>query len=202
MFQPPCSKTFPLRSTARYCQSSTELPSSDHCIYKGITKSPTCIGSLFIRTSHEKKLQDDPRHRELHPILALPLCGSYQEIVRLVLQLVTPRLALYLTRHPRRLLLQLLSKTLPPKTRQDTKQQYRHQASPSAASLEPTSSKNSRLAPKDSAGCVASYSCLVASRALPVLPAAPPRHRPGASTQSSDLHTIQFCHLTACRDLA
>lgn len=212
MFQPPDSETFPLRPTPRYCQSSTDLPSSNHCIHKGSTK----IASSHWFVVHpditrKKTLQDVPRHRELHPVLDLPLCGSYQEIIGLVVQLVTPRLALYLTRHLRRLCYRQPCSSFSParclpreKARQDTKPQHRHQASPLAASLQPTSSKNSRLAPKATRRAVShrTLSCLTASRALPVLSAVPPRHRPGASTQSSDLHTIQFCHLTACRDLA
>lgn len=155
---------------------------------------------MFVRTSHEKLLKRPSP--SLHPVFDLPLCGSYQETDRLILQLVTPRLALYLTQHPLRLLLsavllQLLSSTLPPKARQDTKQQHRHQASSLRLARIADSPPKARQAVSHRIP-----SCLAASRALPVLPAAPPRHRPGVSTQSSDLHKIQFCHLTACRDLA
>ncbi|PTB78648.1 hypothetical protein M440DRAFT_1198869 [Trichoderma longibrachiatum ATCC 18648] len=73
----------------------------------------------------------------------------------------------------------------------------------------PPSSKNSRFPPlllpsQESAGCVASYSCFAASRALPVLPAASPRHFGlGYIPQRSDVHTGYVSATSpTCRGLA
>jgi hypothetical protein len=213
VFQPPDSETFPLRPTPRYCQSPTQLPSSNHCIHKGSTKLLTRIGSLFIRTSHEKKkiLQVVPSPSS---VTSCPRSAS----LRLLSRDSRARLAAY---HPKprplfnsassspllsTVLLQLLSSSLPPKkkARQDTKQQHRHQALPLAASLQPTPSRNSRLAPKRLARlCRIVYLAASQLRALyPSFLQCLQDIGSGANTQSSDLHTIQFCHLTACRDLA
>lgn len=186
MFQPPCSKTFPLRPTAKILPNRQLNSLRQTTAY---TKaSPYCFLALArCLSGHSTKNSKTS--------LAIVTSGLRFASLRLLLRDSQARLAACQPKaHP--LFKPASSSPFAVGGPASASLQHaasegktRHQTATSSSSLEPASRKNSRLAPKGSAGCVASYSCLAASRALPVLPAAPPRHRPGVSTQSSDLHT-------------
>lgn len=165
VFQPSDSETFPLRPTPRYCQSSTQILSSNHCIHKGSAKSLTRIDSLFIRTSHEKKILPDVPSPSR--VTSYPRSAS----LRLLSRDSRAHLAAC---HPKTrplfnsassspllsaVLLQLLSSSLPPKKRQGKTPSsnivIKRCSWPQASSLRPARIADSP--PKDTPGCVASY---------------------------------------------
>ncbi|TFB03976.1 hypothetical protein CCMA1212_004057 [Trichoderma ghanense] len=158
----------------RYRRLSPWTSPPRRCPHKGPQHRFLALGSHS--PGHRTRISKTPCHRALHPVLDLPLCGSGTN--RPFPAPHHSEARSYLNSAP--------SSSSSPSAGSSLSIHSSHDLLPAiqvrvvidiAHNSLPPSSKNSRFPlPQESAGCVASYSCFAASCALPVFPAAPPRH--------------------------
>jgi hypothetical protein len=176
-------------------KSSPKLPSSGHCIHKGIS-----VTSLHWLVIHPDIARKSPR-RPLPPRVESGPRSAFLRLLsrdRPVLQLVTSKLVSYLTQRPCRLSRrQLFSSSSPtgflPRDKQQSSssvalarkpRSYVHLARIADSPPKPRQAVSHRIVASQLRALCPSFLQCLQDIGL------------GPSTQSSDVHTIHFCHLT------